>query len=225
MLRETFDRQIKSLTDKVVILEGMVRMATLSAVDALKSRDQKLSRKIYEGDKKINALRFEIENETLIAIATQQPMASDLRNLASILEIITELERIGDYAKGIAKINLLIKSPDLLPPIDDLPEMTKIATDMLQKAVTAFVNKDVETARKVPDLDDKVDEFHNKIYFGLIEYMTQSKESADLANHLQWAVHNIERLADRVTNICERTIFVATGDMNELEESDDEFTI
>jgi len=209
----------------VVLLEKMVRQATLEAVDALMKQDAIISKRIYAGDAEINKKRFEIEKECLITIATQQPMATDLRILASILEVGTELERMGDYAKGIAKINLMIGDTPLLNPMKRLSKMTEITVDMLQRAVKAFVEEDAKTARVIPDDDDMVDEIFNKIYIGLVECMVKDSNKVNLANHLQWAAHNIERMSDRVTNICERTLFIVTGEMNELEESDDEWVI
>lgn len=225
MTREHLDNLLSGLKTEIIVLEEMVRQATLNSVDALMKNNLELSAKVYKNDKLINEKRFEIENECLITIATQQPMARDLRVLASILEIVTELERIGDYAKGIAKINRQIGEKDILPAVELLPEMAAIAADMMQKAVRAFFEGDVETARNIPNLDDRVDEIFNLIYRGLVDQMLNDPNSIHVANHLQWAAHNLERMADRVTNICERTIFVETGSIYELEESDDESLI
>jgi phosphate transport system protein len=226
MTREFLDQAINRLKDEVIILESMVSKATHGSVIALLDNDKQAAKKIYLNDQLINSKRFEIENECLIAIATQQPLATDLRILASILEIVTELERMGDYAKKIAKINLKITEPsDKLPAIFHLKEMMEITVEMLHRGVKAFVEVDVETARMLPDEDDRVDEIFNRIDRELIENMMEDKSLVTLANHLQWAAHNIERMSDRVINICERTIFIATGEMNELEESDDEWAI
>jgi phosphate transport system protein len=222
MTREHLDNLINDLKDELIVLESMVRQATLDAVDSLMTNNHELSQQVYANDKLINEKRFEIESECLITIATQQPMARDLRVLASILEIVTELERIGDYAKGIAKINNQIGENHLLPAIDKLPEMANIASSMMQRAVKAFAEGDVQTAREIPSSDDKVDLIFNQIYRGLVEAMIKDPQTIDNANHLQWAAHNLERMADRVTNICERTIFIETGSIYELEESDDE---
>jgi len=224
MSRVLLDQTIESLKAKLILLEGMVSRAAEEAVDALLENDNEKSKAVYLGDKVINAKRFEIENECLVAIATQQPLATDLRILSSILEIATELERMGDYAKGIAKINLMIdKKSTKAKPILEIREMIEITIDMLQRAIRAFVDGDAAAARVIPKDDDKVDELFNRIYFGLIDDMIAKKKHISLANHLQWAVHNIERMADRVVNICERTLFVSTGEMSELEESDDEW--
>ena len=226
MSRKFLDQTLNDLKAQIVALADMVADAATEAVDALLENDIEKSKKIYLSDKEINAQRFKIENECLIAIATQQPLATDLRELASMLEIVTELERMGDYAKGIAKVNLQIeKRSTKAKVILHLREMTDITVDMMRRAIKAFVEVDVETARKLPNEDDKVDELFNQIYTGLIQDMMEKKKRIELASHLQWAAHNVERMADRVVNICERTIFVSTGEMNELEESDDEWVI
>jgi phosphate transport system protein len=222
MTRETLDRKIEELLDDVLILGSMVEQATLEAVETLRKRDVEGSHRVYNDDQQINDKRFDIEHQTLILIATQQPMASDLRTAAAILEIITELERMGDYAKGIARININMGEERLLKPLHDLPRMAELAVDMLHKAVVAFVNKDVDLAKTIPDEDDKVDELFIHINQELINFMIEDPSMIDRANHLMWAAHNLERFADRVTNICERTIFVATGEMFEMDISDDE---
>jgi phosphate transport system protein len=222
MTREAFERKIQELLDEVLVLGSMVEQATHDAVDSLQKRDIAASRKVYHGDLEINDKRFEIEERTLILIATQSPMARDLRVLAAILEVITELERMGDYAKGIARVNINLGEERLLKPLIDLPVMAQITIDMLHRALLAFVEADKKKAKKIPKEDDKVDDLFNKINRELIEFMISDPDSIDKANHLMWAAHNLERMADRVTNICERTIFIATGDLLELSFSDDE---
>ena len=226
MARDFLDQTINELKDDVVMLEKMVSKATQDAVIALLENDKETAKQVYLNDQKINDKRFDMENRCLIAIATQQPLATDLRLLASILEIVTELEQMGDYAKKIAKINLQLEDPtNALPAIQHLKEMMEITIVMLEKGVRAFVEQDVETARNLPNEDDKVDEIFNHITHELLNNMMEDRSLVPLANELQWAAHNIERMSDRVVNICERTIFVATGEMNELEESDDEKVI
>ncbi len=220
--RETLERKEKQLLDEVLVLGSMVEQATLDAVEALRTRNVEASRKVYAADEHINKKRFEIEEETLLTIATQQPLATDLRLLASILEISTELERMGDYAKGIAKINISMGEQRLLKPLIDIPRMAQIGTGMLHRALEAFVNGDAEKARAIPKEDDEVDGLYNQIYRELLTFMFSDPTTIDRANYLLWTAHNLERLADRVTNICERTIFVVTGEMSELDTSDDE---
>ena len=222
MMRKALEVKIQNLKDEILILGSMVEQAMRDALKALKKRDIEASRRIYAADAEINAKRFDIERETLIAIATQQPMAHDLRVLASILEIASELERMGDYAKGIAKINILMGDQPLLKPLIDLPRMAEFAISMLHRALTAFVEGDVEAARAIPREDDQVDALYNQIYRELITFMIQDPKTIDQANYLLWAAHNVERMADRVTNICERTIFTVTGAFVELDAAHDD---
>ena len=223
MLRKTFEADIKQVKDDVLLLGGMVEQSILDSVEALKKRDLKAAEKILEADRQINQKRFDIEGRLMILIATQQPMAHDLRVLASIMEITSELERMGDYAKGIANINLRMGDQPLLKPLIDIPRMAQIGVDMLRRALTAFVNEDVEAARKIPVEDDEVDALYNQVYRELMTFVIADPKTMERANWLLWAAHNLERFADRVTNICERTVFVATGELVEIDGSDSKF--
>ena len=223
MTRETFERDIQSLLDEVLILGSMVQQATLDAVDSLQKRDIEASRRVYHGDHEINDKRFALEDRTLTLIATQSPMARDLRVLAAVLEILTELERMGDYAKGIANINIRMGDQPLLKPLIDVPRMAQKDVDMLHRALTAFVNEDVEAAKALPVEDDEVDALYNQVYRELMTFVIADPKAIERANWLLWVAHNLERVADRVTNICERTIFIATGELVEINASDDEF--
>jgi phosphate transport system protein len=223
MLRKTFESEIQQVKDEVLVLGSMVEEAILNTVEALKKRDIKASEEILKADKLVNTKRFDIENRLMILIATQQPMAHDLRLLASTLEIISELERMGDYAKGIANINIRMGDDPLLKPLIDIPRMAQKDVDMLHRALTAFVNEDVEAAKALPVEDDEVDALYNQIYRELMTFVIQDPKMIERANWLLWVAHNLERVADRVTNICERTIFIATGEMTEIKSTDDEF--
>ncbi|HLA06533.1 MAG TPA: phosphate signaling complex protein PhoU [Anaerolineales bacterium] len=223
MLRKTFENEIQQLKDDVLLLGSMVEQAILNSVEALKKRDIKASEKIFDEDREINKKRFEIENKLMVLIATQQPMAHDLRLLASSMEIISELERMGDYAKGIANINIRMGELPLLKPLIDIPRMAQIGADMLHRSLTAFVNEDVEAAKSIPIQDDEVDALYNQVYHELMMFIIQDPKTIERANWLLWVAHNLERVADRVTNICERTIFIATGEMAEIKATDDEF--
>lgn len=222
MTRETLDRQIQKLREEVLLIGSMVERATLDAVDALKRQDIEFARQVYLGDEEINDKRFETENTCLITIATQQPMAHDLRILAAILEVITELERMGDYAKGIARIAINTADEPHLKPLTEIPKMAELTINMLHKALEAFINEDAQQARRIPKDDDEVDALYNQVHRNLLTFMIEDPSTIDQANNLLWAAHNLERFADRVTNICERTIFVATGKLIELDVSDDE---
>ena len=207
---------MQKLHDDVLILGSLVESAITESVELLKKRDLPGSQRLIDADKRINERRFAIENDTLTLIATQQPMASDMRTLAAVLEIVTELERIGDYAKGIANINLKIGEGPLLKPLIDVPQMAEKARNMLHESLEAFVNQDVELARSIPPRDDEVDNLYNQVYRELITYIMSDPNNIDQATYLLWVAHNLERTADRVLNICERVVFTVTGDMVEL---------
>ncbi len=216
MLRQTFERELQRLQDEMLTLGSMVEKALLDSVDCLKRRDLEGSRRIIAGDREINEKRYSIESDCLTLIATQQPMAGDLRTIAAILEIATELERTGDYAKGISKINLLIGNAPLIKPLIDIPRMVEKACDMLGRSLKAFAERDVEAARAIPQEDDEVDALYNQVYRELLTIMMADHSTIDQATYLLWAAHNLERAADRVTNICERVIFTVKGNMIEV---------
>jgi phosphate transport system protein len=204
-----------------MVLGSMVEEALARSVDVLRRRDTEGARVLVDGDAAINRKRFEIEEDVLTQIATQAPMASDMRILAAVLEVITELERVGDYAKGIAHISLLMGPEPLVCPAAEIPTMACKAREMLRRALDAFVRQDVEAARAIPREDDEMDVLYNKVYRGLLDHMMANPRSIDRASYLLWVAHNLERAADRVTNICERVVFAATGEMKELGSDED----
>jgi phosphate transport system protein len=222
MSRDTFYRQVDQIQQEILLLESMVEQAVLKSVQNLKSRNLNEARQLYDDDVLLNEKRFAIENAVLILIATQQPMARDLRKLAAILEISGELERMGDYAKGISKVVLILQDTELSIPLTDIERMAKISVDMLHRAIIAFVAEDIQTASQIPEGDNEVDELYNHFYRLLVDAMIANPKIIDDANHLMWVAHNLERLADRVTNICERTVFIATGELLEFDRTDDE---
>jgi phosphate transport system protein len=222
MTRELLVRQFKQLHDEVLLLGSMVEQATFNAIATLKNRDVHTARLVYDDDASINDKRFAIENAIIITIATQQPMAHDLRMLTGILEIITELERIGDYAKGIAKVTIRLADTDLPIPIREIEKMGELGISMLHRALSAFVEENAQVASAIPAEDDVVDALYNKIYHELVEEMIADPRLIESITLLMWVVHNLERLADRVTNICERTVFIATGELMEMDMTDDE---
>jgi len=217
MPRETFERELQSLQDQTMALGSMVEEAIMASIDVLKRRDMEGSRRVIARDRLVNERRFAIESDALVLIATQQPMAGDLRTIAAVLDITSELERIGDYAKGIAKINLMIGEGPLLKPLIDVPRMAEKTCDMLHRALDAFARRDTETALAIPTDDDEVDSLYNQVYRELITYILADPRVIEQANYLLWVAHNLERAADRVTNICERVIFTVTGKMVELD--------
>ncbi len=217
MPRETLDRQIHQLQDEILLLGSMVEQANIGAMDALKRRDVRSARRVLADDVKINEKRFAIENAIIIVLATQQPMAHDLRTLAAFLEVSTELERMGDYAKGIAKVVIRLGDYEIPMPMRELDQMVELGISMLHRALTAFINEDANIASQIPLEDDQVDALYSRVYRQVVTSMIANPEIIDHANLLLWVVHNLERLADRVTNICERTVFAATGELLEYE--------
>ena len=217
MVRQTFKRKLRRLQDEVLILGSTVENALVESVELLKRRDLDGATRLIAEDSDINRKRFQIEADALVLIATQQPMAGDLRTLAAILEIVTELERMGDYAKGISRISLMIGEKPLLKPLVDLPRMAQKARDMLHQSLDAFVRRDVDLARAIPAQDDEVDDLYNQVYRELLTYIMADPRTIDQATHLLWVAHNLERTADRVTNICERVVFTVTGEMVEMD--------
>ncbi len=215
MPRETFDQELERLQEEVLALGSMVEDALVQSVDQLKRKDFESSRQLIAADREINHRRYVLEADVLMLIATQQPMASDIRLLAAVLEIAAEMERMGDYAKGIARINLMIGEEPFIKPLIDLPRMAQLARDMLHRALKAFADRDVEAARAIPKSDDEVDALYDQVYRELISYILQDPRTTDQANHLMWAAHNLERAADRVGNLCERVIFMVTGELEE----------
>lgn len=220
MLRHKFDMELQRLQDEVLVLGSRVEKALVRSVELLKQRDLAGARRLIAGDQLINEQRYALEAETIALIATQQPMAGDMRLLAAILEIITELERLGDYAKGIARINLAIGDRPLIKPIVDLPVMADKACAMLRQALDAFVRKDAALARAIPRQDDEVDALYNQVFRDLLTCIMSDADALEQATYLLWVAHNLERTADRVINICERVVYTVTGEMQELDTDD-----
>jgi phosphate transport system protein len=216
MLRDAYQRELLRLQDELLLLGSMVESALRESVDILKRRDNEAAKRLRKADQEINQKRFSIEDEVLTLIATQQPVAGDMRVLAAILEISTELERLGDYAKGIAKISLLIGDDPLIKPLVHIPVMADKACKMLSSALDAFARQDVELAKAIPARDKEVDRLYNQVYRELMDIIRADPETIDQANHLLWAAHNLERTADRTLNICERVVYMVTGNLVEM---------
>jgi phosphate transport system protein len=219
MPRIALNQGLKELHDDVLTLGSMVEKAIQRSVEALRGRDASLARRVIEDDAAINALRFAIEDRALLLIATQQPLVHDLRTIAAALSIITDLERMGDHAEGTATISLMIGDEPLLKPLMDVPRMAETVTDMLRQALLAFTDSDVVAARRVAAEDDAVDALYNQVYRELLTFMIGDPRTIHQATLLLWAAHNLERIGDRVTNICERVIFTETGKMQEIRPS------
>lgn len=215
-IRTGFHKRLRDIQDDILVMGSMVEKAILHSVRALKGREVAMAKQIIADDVKINRKRFEIEEKCIQLIATQQPMASDLRTIISVLNIITELERIGDYAEGIAKIVVMMGDEPPLKPLIDIPRMADKTVQMLRQSLNAFVNRDADAARQVVTEDDEVDDLYNQVFRELLTFMIEDPKTITRATRLIWVAHNLERSADRVTNICERVVFIVTGKMEEI---------
>jgi phosphate transport system protein len=216
MTREHYAQELKDLRSSVVAMASMVDKAINTAVVALAQRDVSMAQQVVADDRAINEQRWRTEEQALLVIATQAPMAKDLRMIAAVIHIVTDLERMADHAAGIAKIALQTADQPPLKPLVDIPRMSEIARTMLHDAITAFIEDDQAAARAIVGRDDEVDALYEQIYRELLTFMLADPTTIDQATHLLWAAHNLERIADRVTNICERVVFAATGQLEEL---------
>jgi phosphate transport system protein len=215
-IRTAFRKRLRDIQDELLAMGSMVEKAISLSIEALKNRDLKLANQIIADDQKINEKRFEIEDTCIQLIATQQPMAGDLRTIVSVFSIISELERIGDHAEGIAKIVVMIGDEPPLKPLIDIPRMAEKTIDMLHRSLDAFMSCDQEVAQKIAAQDDEIDDLYNRVYLELVNYMVEDPKTITRATRLLWVAHNLERCADRVTNICERIVFTVTGKMSEI---------
>ena len=215
-IRTTFHKKLREIQDEVLVMGSMAEKALMSSVKALKERDLELAQRVVTDDLKINRKRFEIEEKCIQLIATQQPMASDLRTIISALNIVSEVERIGDHAEGTAKIVLMIGDEPPLKPLIDIPRMTEKTVDMLHRSLDTFVKGDADGARKIVAEDDEVDNLYDQVFRELLTFMAEDPKTITRATRLIWVAHNLERSADRVTNICERVVYMVTGKMEEI---------
>ncbi len=212
MPREDFERNLKGLEDDVVQLSSRVEKAIFKSIEALKERDITASQKVVDDDDVIDEEQQAIEDRCIDLIALEAPMAGDLRVLIAAMMVANELERMGDYAEGIAKISLSMGNLPPLKPLIDIPRMADKSVDMLRRSTQAFVNRDVESATAVLLADDEVDDIYEQVYRELLTYMMADPSTIQRATYLLWVAHDLERVADRTTNIAERVIYLVTGE-------------
>ncbi len=216
MARVSYERELSEIEEDVLVLAGMVERAIDRSIQSLKTRDVGLAQQVVADDMEINRKRYETEEKCLDLIALQQPIARDLRTIVAVLHVIVDLERMGDHAEGIAKVAIMLVDDAPLKPYIDIPRMAEIATDMLAQCMIAFRNRDVELARAISARDDEVDALYDQVYRELITYMINDPKTIERATHVTWIAHNLERIADRVTNICERVVYMVSGRLEEL---------
>ncbi|HSN75928.1 MAG TPA: phosphate signaling complex protein PhoU [Anaerolineae bacterium] len=211
MIRTAFEQQLEKLQEDILALGSMVQEALLESMEYLKARDIAASKKLVKRDRIIDDKRYAIESDALALIAMQQPMAGDMRMIAAALFIANELERIGDYAKSLGRVNVRIGDESLMKPLVDMPRMVEQAESMLGRSLQAFVTRDVNLAHAVIREDEIVDDLYDQIYAELMTLIMQDTSKIRQANLLLMGAHNLERAADRCTNICERVIYCVTG--------------
>jgi phosphate transport system protein len=214
--RGTLERELEHIRSNILRMGSQVESAIERSIEALKNRDTQLAQQIINDDEEINKLRFTIEEQCLELIATQQPAATDLRVVIAATHIAVELERMADHAEGTATLVKRLSDEPLLKPLIDLPIMEQIAREMIHAALDAFIAHDAQAARKVAQRDDEIDALYQQVFRELLTYMLEDPRTISRATYLLWVAHNLERIGDRVTNVCERVIFMTTGELQEL---------
>ncbi|MCH7811993.1 MAG: phosphate signaling complex protein PhoU [Chloroflexi bacterium] len=216
MTRTAFDQQLAEIQEEMLALAGMVKEAIELSVQALRERNLPLAEQVVADDLKVNDKRYEIEEKCLEIMATQQPLASDLRTIVAVLHIIVDLERMGDHAEGIARVAIMEAEEQPLKPYVDIPKMAELAINMLMASLDAFRERDAARARAICNQDDEVDALYEQVYHELLTYMANDPSTIERATHLMWVAHNLERIADRVTNISERVVYLVEGKIEDL---------
>jgi len=216
MARKTFNQETQEIKNEVLLLSSMVEEAVMESAIALKDNDLDRSRQVFLNDLKINQTRFEVEISIIVVMATQQPAARDLRMLAASLDICSELERMGDYAKEIANINIRSEGLSLPAILKNIYSMAEKAVDMLHRAMTTFADEDIKTAIAIIAEDDVIDECYTRLYYEAVNNVLGDPRNIERANYVLWIAHNLERLGDRTTNVCERVVYIVTGERPEI---------
>ncbi len=216
MTRSVFEKQLGEVQEDMLVMAGMVQDAISQSVEALKTRNVELANRIIANDIAINDKRYEAEDKCIELISLQAPLASDLRTIIAVLHITVDLERMGDHAEGIARIVLMLADEAPLKPYIDIPRMAQIAIEMMEGALEAYKQRDTALARRIIDRDDEVDELYDQLYRELLMFMIEERGTIQRATYLIWVAHNLERIADRVTNICERVVYLVEGKIHDL---------
>ena len=216
MVRKAFQEQIRELLEDLLEMGQMVADSIDRSVQALAEQNEALAQEVIDFDDEINAVQHDIDEKCLVLIATQQPMASDLRAILAVSNIAAELERIGDYTEGIGRLALKLAGQPLLKPLIDIPRMAEEGRNMLMSSLEAFARQDVAAAQQVGTQDDTVDALYDQVYRELLVFMMQDPRTITQATYLLWVAHNLERIADRTTNIAERVIFMDSGRIVDL---------
>jgi phosphate transport system protein len=211
--RKSLDEGLNTLQNDLLRMVSLVDQAIDRSILALRDRDHTLAQKVIDGDAELNRLRYEVEEACLAILATQQPAAGDLRAILAVETIAVELERMGDHAEGIAKIVLRMGDEPPATPLVEIPRMADLCRQMLKQSVDTFIARDAEAARRVGETDDSIDAQYRELFDRLVAVMGRDPSAVERGTYLLWIAHNLERIGDRITNIVERVIFMATGQM------------
>jgi phosphate transport system protein len=215
--RAKFDTQLQQLKEQLLQLGMLVDEALEKAIRALVERDAALAIEVVERDRVINELRYQVEEQSYLLLATQQPMATDLRRIASAISIATNLERMGDHAAGIAILAHHLSRDEEMPPVKELETMAELARAMFHRALEAFTTGDPVLAREVADEDQALNSFYEQVVGQLLNYMIAGPRMIRRGTYLLWVAHNLERWGDRIQNICERVVYVVTGELTDFD--------
>lgn len=214
--RETFDRDLQRLQEDFLRMGDLVDAAIRRSIEALRARDTRQADAVIDADNAIDALHLELEERCLRLMATQQPMAKDLRMIAAVWVMTIDLERMADHAEDIAKITLRIAEEPLLKPLIDIPRMAELVREMLRDGFDAFVGRDTGLAERMAAKDDVVDHFFSQVFRELLTYMIEDPRNIQRATHLLMVAQALERMGDHATNIAERVVYMVTGTLKEL---------
>ncbi|MBC7341986.1 MAG: phosphate signaling complex protein PhoU [Clostridia bacterium] len=214
--REGFQNSLVELQKDILRMGSLVEEAIARAVEALKKQDMALANSVIESDRVIDDLELEIEDKCMKLIATQQPMAKDLRRISAAFKMVTDLEKMGDHASDIAKATRRIGNQPLIKPLIDIPRMAELSQKMVKDSLDAYVNENPELAYAVAQDDDMVDHLHSQVFRELLTYMMEDPRTINQATYLLFISHYLERIADHATNIGERVIYLVTGERKEL---------
>jgi len=214
--RSSLDRELRAIEDDMLRMGELVNEAIQGSLRALAERDRGLAQQVVDGDAVINRLRFDIEEACLALMATQQPAASDLRTVVAAMNVVGDLERMGDHAAGNARIVMRMGDEPLLKPLIDIPRMADVCRSMIRDSLQAFVRRDGERARQIAAMDDQIDGLYQQVFRELLSFMVEDPKTTSRALFLLFAAHNLERIGDRATNIAERVLFMTSGVMREL---------
>lgn len=214
--RQNFQNSLLELQQNILRMGSLVEEAIAGAVESLRRQDVEKAGRVLEGDRAIDDLELEIEDECMKLIATQQPMAKDLRKIGTAFKIITDLERMGDYACDIAKITKRISDQPLIKPLIDIPRMAELAQKMVKESLDSYVREDVGLAMAMSRDDDLVDHLHGQVFRELLTFMMEDPHTIKQATYLLFVSRYLERIADHATNIGERVIYLVTGERKDL---------